>query len=120
MDPCLNPITFYPNFHLLFWGKKGNFEVYHDGDFFDLPYDYKSVMHYSGKEFYCCFNYSIFYLTYPISTQGGLGASVSQLSVSPLRRGTLPCKRYYFDYLPSSLVISTLDFEGYRKIKDSE
>ena len=60
MDPCLNPITFYSNFHLLFWGKKGNFEVYHDGDFFDLPYDYKSVMHYSGKEFYCCFNYSIF------------------------------------------------------------
>ena len=56
MDPCLNPITFYPNFHLLFWGKKGNFEVYHDGDFFDLPYDYKSIMHYSGKEFYCCFN----------------------------------------------------------------
>ena len=51
MDPCLNPITFYPNFHLLFWGKKGNFEVYHDGDFFDLPYDYKSVMHYSGKDF---------------------------------------------------------------------
>ena len=49
MDPCLNPITFYPNFHPLFWGKKGNFEVYHDGDFFDLPYDYKSVMHYSGK-----------------------------------------------------------------------
>ena len=68
MDPCLNPITFYPYFHPLFWGKKGNFEVYHDGDFFDLPYDYNSIMHYSGKEFYCCFNYSIFYLTYPNST----------------------------------------------------
>ena len=27
-------------------GKKGNFEMYHDGDFFGLPYDYYSVMHY--------------------------------------------------------------------------
>ena len=35
-------------------GKKGNFEMYHDGDFFGLPYDYHSVMHYGPNSFSKC------------------------------------------------------------------
>ena len=35
-------------------GKKGNFEMYHDGEFFGNPYDYESIMHYGPNTFSKC------------------------------------------------------------------